>query len=112
MTADGHSTDPRWRKDGGLPEPQHRVAGRVDAYDLRVDLERQAALPGSAPVHDSWRWAPRSDTCASGEPGIAGTITPPTAEPLPPYVRSRIETALRLMEEAVAEMRRVRDGRP
>lgn len=43
------------------------------------------------------------------------TIMPdsaPFAEPLPPYARMKIEAAMRAMEEAVAELRRLREGQP
>jgi hypothetical protein len=80
---DGHSTDPRWKpEEGGLPE----------------------------------RWLPSAATATSAAwpspTAGTGTITPPHAEPLSPYIRSRLELAERAIVEALEELRRIKEGRP
>lgn len=43
-------------------------------------------------------------------PGAVGTILPPYADPLSPYQRAKIDAVLRQLEQAAAELRRLRDA--
>lgn len=93
------STDPRWRADaGGLPE---RPTNLADA--IRADRERLAQRSGAA-------------ECAAEVVGwtspTAGTstVTPPHAERLSPYVRAKLQEAERLLAEAAAELKRLRES--
>jgi len=82
----------------GDPWPSDTAGGSTMAETVTIDASAAPAIAFAAA---------ESNPLA---PFAAGTITPPTAEPLSPYLRRELAKIARAIEEARDTLRRLRDA--
>ena len=101
-------TDPNWPPPEPPPEDVTRDRSFGPAVQAAVERAAEARkIANSTFVTENFTSGLRSDTCAAGAPGIAGTITPPTAEPLSPYLRAELGRIAAEMDRARAALREI-----